>query len=242
MTEYDKYNLVAYSGEAEIRRQTFDELLGQRLVEDGYVLLGTSSFNGPMESEQSLTSQAKRIGAELVIATNAYTDTAAGAVPVTTYSPQTYSTSGSMYSSGGGWATYSGTTTGTVANTTMMPYSVRRYDQSASYWTRTARPRVFGAMVDEMTAEDRRQLGANQGVKLVAAQRGGAAWNANLLPGDVIVSVNGQTVSSKGQFQEIVGRAAGNRVQMSIARGSERREVSVDLNPDPMVIRPEPLR
>ena len=232
IAEYAKYNLVAYAGEPVVQYELFNEELGRRLLEDGFVPLGESSFSGPMEDEGALIAQAKRIGAELVIASSQYERTAAGAIPLTTYTPQTFNSSGTVYTNSG-WATYSGTSWGTVSQTTMMPYSVDRYYHGASYWTRNARPRIFGGYVDELSIEDRRQVGANDGVRLIAAQRDSAAWKANLLPGDILLAIDGQPVKSTRDWAEKIEQSAGKAVAITVSRGSERRDIVVRLNPKP---------
>jgi len=234
MAEYDRYNIAAYAGEPRVHFQHFDDDVGRRLHEDGFALLGVSSFNGVAEDEGTIKRVAKSIGAEVVIAESRYSHTVSGAVPITTHSPQTFQSSGTVQTSSGNWATYSGTTTGTVSQTRYMPYSVARYDQSASFWARTARPRILGATASEMTQEDRQKVGANQGIRIVACARDSPAWAANILAGDFILAVNAQPIDSAQGFVERLLQLAGQTVTLSVMRGAERRDVVVALNPNPM--------
>ena len=234
LAEYDGYNVAVFTGEPKVYFQQLDDTLGRQLSEDGFVMLGYSSFNGRAEGANSIKAEAKRIGAEVVVAESQYSHTVSGAVPVTTYSPQTYQSSGTVWGSSGSWATYSGTTTGTSRQTAMMPYSVARYDQSASFWTRTVRPRILGAVTTEMSAQDRQKVGANQGVRVIACVRDSPAWQANVLPGDYILAIDAQPVSSVNGLADRLVSLAGQRVSLSIMRGNEHMEIVVVLNPNPI--------
>lgn len=238
LAEYDSHNLAVYNGEPKVFFQHFDDALGRRLIEDGFIMLGYSSFNGRQEGVEAIKNEAKRLGAEIAIAESQFSHTVSGAVPITSYSPQTVRTSGTVYTSSGNWATYSGTATGTSSQTNYVPYSVARYDQSTSFWTRTARPRILGAVPAEMTAEDRQKVGVNQGVRVVACVRDSPAWRANVLPGDFILAVDSQPLGSLKELTDRLVSRAGQRATLLIMRGSERKELSVDLNPNPM--KPQP--
>ncbi len=238
ISEYYRYNVNAFVGEPKIYYQTLDEDGRLRLIENGLVLLGYASFNGPPEGHDALVNEAKRIGAEVVFASSQYSHTVSGAVPVTTYSPQTFQSSGTVTTSSGNWASYSGTTTGTTSQTSYMPYSVARYDQHASFWTRSIRPRILGAVAVELNAEDRRTVGANQGVKVVVCVRDSPAWLANVLAGDFILAINGTPVTGLADFAGRLDSLAGSTVVLQLLRGTNRMEMSVQLNQNPLQTKP----
>lgn len=233
LADYDRYNLAVYSGEPIVYSQSEDGVV-RRLIEDGFVILGRSSFNGPAEGGRALREQARRIGAEVVVAESKYSHTVSGAMPVTNYSPTTSYSTGTITSSSGGWASYSGTSTGTLRQTSMMPYSIARYDQGASFWTRTVRPRVLGANVVELSPSDRQKIGTNQGVKVLVCVRDSPAWKANILPDDYVLAIGSHKIQSVREFHEQVHENAGQQVTVAIQRGETKLDVSVSLNPSPM--------
>ncbi len=132
------------------------------LVSKGYAVIGTSAFEGALQSDAYAVKQGKNIGADIVLTSAQYTRTEQGTqiVPiytpgqtssVTTYSSGTANAYGSanvnVYGSGGyatgsgtasGTATYNGTSTsyytspGTM-NYVPVPYAVARYNQQAVY-------------------------------------------------------------------------------------------------------------
>ena len=66
---------------------------------------------------------------------------------------------------------------------------------------------------------EKRQSGISSG--LVIEDAGGAAFNAGVQPGDVLLSVNGRPVSSVAQVRDVVGKAS-KSVALLIQRGSDK--------------------
>jgi hypothetical protein len=161
-----------------------------RMWEDGYALIGYSSFNGAFEGDAGAKAQAAKVGAEVVLVYSEYSDTAQGAIPLTTTSAVTTYGTGTV-TAGGQVGTYSGTSTTYVPNTTMIPYAVRRYDQMASYFA-PLKPACFGGLLGEPTDDDRRISGTNRLARVDALRRGSPAYNADLLPGDLVLEVGGK--------------------------------------------------
>jgi len=119
----------------------------KRLEEDGYVLLGTSSFFGPSNrsTQAQAIEQGKKVGASLVMVSSSYRDTLNGVVPYTVQNPTQYATvntNGTVNSYGSaGYANGTYNATSTVAmpggySTYSIPYSIARSDFFASYWAR----------------------------------------------------------------------------------------------------------
>jgi serine protease Do len=65
----------------------------------------------------------------------------------------------------------------------------------------------FGVRLETLTEELAQHIGveADSGAVVVEVDPDGAARRAGLVPGDVIVSVDGQRVSSAGQCEELLG-------------------------------------
>ena len=85
----------------------------------------------------------------------------------------------------------------------------------------------LGLAVRPLTADERRQLDGRGG--LVVQNASGAAARAGIQPGDVVLSVNGEPVSSADQLRALVAKA-GKRVALLIQRDDARLFVPVDLN------------
>ncbi len=89
----------------------------------------------------------------------------------------------------------------------------------------TAQGRL-GLALRPLTPAERRQLDSKEG--LLVENVSGPAARAGIRPGDVLLSVNGEAVSSVEQFRSLVGKAS-KRVALLIQRRDARLFVPVDL-------------
>jgi len=90
----------------------------------------------------------------------------------------------------------------------------------------------LGIGITDMDSELAAELGVKTtiGVAIMDVQDGGSAQYAGLLPNDVIVKVNGSTVRTVPELQEIVGRSrVGETIMVSILRKGKEKEVPVTL-------------
>jgi hypothetical protein len=230
LEDYAKENLVAYSGDPRIIREKPSEDLFRRLAEQGYCLLGQSNFWATAQSEKGLKRQARKLGAELVVASSEYRGSESGAYPITSTVPQTTYHSGTAYS-GRYYGTWSGTSTTYQTQTTMIPYTIYYYDYQTSFWTRRLQPPVFGAFCIDLSAEERKLLGKNGGAKVAACVMDSPAWKADLLPGDIILQLDGEDVpGAKGLYDRTL-LLHGQTVHVTYLRQTSRQTVTVQLNP-----------
>jgi Do/DeqQ family serine protease len=83
--------------------------------------------------------------------------------------------------------------------------------------------------VDAMLSE-RRGLGVNQGVLIEHVNEGSAAENSGMKSGDVIIGIDGHSVTSVSELQEWVARnRPGNEIIVSFLRDGDQREVKARL-------------
>ena len=64
-------------------------------------------------------------------------------------------------------------------------------------------------------------------VEIVTVERGAAAARAGLVPGDLVVAINGRIVTSLDDMHRLLSRAAAGAVTLSVVRGRRRFEVEV---------------
>jgi serine protease Do len=84
----------------------------------------------------------------------------------------------------------------------------------------------LGVAVRPLTPEEKSDGSVDHG--LVVEQAGGAAANAGIQPGDVILAVNGRPVTSADQLKQMIARA-GNSIALLIQRDNAQIFVPVDL-------------
>ena len=202
------------------------------MEEDGYMPIGESSFNSKNVPQWQILQQAQNVNAEIVLVYEHYTDTQSGAVPLTVpdYSTTKTDFSGSIYGTGGN-ARFSGeanqSTYGT--RTTYIPYHVRRFDYYASYWVK-AKPRAFGVRFRELTGEERRSIGSNKGGVVEIVMRNSPAFNADIVEGDIIKSMQGEIAIDAASCVALTQKYRGQEVEIEIVRNSKTLMKRVKLN------------
>jgi hypothetical protein len=233
--------LLPVSGEPRIVASSNMREDGRRLQEQGYAAIGVAGFRGGMASQQQLVSQAKRVGAEVVLYNSQFSHTESGVAPVLSYQPgqayttQTYGTANAnAYGSGGyayGYGTYSGTSTTTTPgtlSTQYVPYSHDLYDQGAVFWRRI-KPGILGARLAPIPEAMRSTLQRNTGVLVDIVQLDSPAFRANILDGDVIIQIADKPAETVQQFGDLLPSYVGQKVTLKIIRGSQTLDIDVQL-------------
>lgn len=238
-------NLAPYSGTTKIFMPSNPTNDFNNLMRNGYVLIGESSFQGPPQSNGALMSQAKKVGADVVLVSSAYLGSQQTAVPWIQYNPgQTYTTTTSgtvnanAWGSGGyayGTGNYYGnstTTTPGTFSTQIIPVTVQLYSYDAGFFRKRPAP-IFGALSLPLPSEIRTQLERNTGVLVSIVVNDSPAFNANILEGDVILKMNGEDVMSVPDLLKKNMTFAGQKVDVEIWRNGQFKTISVQLNNKP---------
>lgn len=209
-----------------------DPALAEAYARRGYLAIGTSSFNsGRGQNEKSAVEQAKKVGADLVLIFNPeYTGTVTGSMPLTTPTTTTsYTTANATaYGAGGTVNAYGNSTTTTHGtNTTYIPYSIDRSDYGAVYFVK--RKYIFGANTRNLNNEERQELESNQGVVVIVVVDNTPAFSADILAGDILLSVNGTPISNVEKFSDVIGMYAGTTAEVSFIRKGRKMVKNVPL-------------
>ncbi len=203
------------------------------MVQRGYVLLGTSSFNAGETPDKLALAHARKIYADIVLTYFKYTETLSGNMPLILPDTQTSTTymSGNVYGSGGGYANYSGNayTTSYGSKTTYIPYNVRRYDYFASYWKKAKMPR-FGGMILDLSDASKKALESNKGAEVGIVREGSPAFNADVLEGDIILEINNTQVTNAPHVWQLVFESKGKKTPFKIFRNGCVIEKEIVLN------------
>ncbi|MGF6412398.1 PDZ domain-containing protein [Paraburkholderia sp. MM5482-R1] len=197
----------------------------QAMFGDGFRLLGYSSFNGKEASERQVKQQAETVKADRVLVYAKYSGTERSVVPLTL--PNTATATTNYYGSGGYG---SATTTVNGTTTTMLPVSVRRYDQMATFWIRAIPNPILGIDMRDLTPQQRATFQTNKGVTVNAVQKDTPAYNADLLKGDVLKSVESVEVTDGHELQRLLQKLAGHQVKIEFLRDGKLLAKSVKLN------------
>jgi len=84
----------------------------------------------------------------------------------------------------------------------------------------------LGVVVRPLNAEEKRRAEVDNGV--VVENVAGAAAKAGIKTGDIVLSVNGETITSTEQLRNIVTKAE-KRIAVLVDRGNSRIFIPVDL-------------
>jgi hypothetical protein len=226
--------VVITRGEPKVLHGSNEEEDSLKMLEDGYGLIGYSSFNAGDVDENGAITQAKKVHASVVILYSKYTNTVSGSMPLTLPDTQTSSTSlyGDVYSSGG-YASYSGSayTTTYGTKTTYIPYSVRRYDYMATYWVKFKKP-IFGVHVKDLTTKMRQEINSNKGMLVNAVIKGSPAFQADILKDDVLRRIGDVEIYKYESIQKALAKYAGQVVNVIVLRNGKEIEKEIQLNTD----------
>lgn len=216
------------------RGQNYDNDYIQ-MSENGYLLLGYSSFNaGNNVNKDSAINHGKKIKAAVVLLYDPkYTGTNSGSVPLlmpnntTTYS----SGSATAYGSGGTVNVYgSGTSTTYGTQVVNMPYNVNRYDYGATYWIKDKRPIVFGVEWRDLTPAEKTQIGSNKGARINIVLKQSPAYRADFMRNDIVKKIDNFEIMDASDAQRIMSSSAGKTVIVELLRSGNVKTIEVVLN------------
>jgi len=206
-----------------------------------YVTLGYSSFNGGYEDNKNAQAQAKRLGATIVLVKSKYTNTQTTTSTLflpdnkTTYHSGTvnaysnYNNSYGAYGNANINANYSGTSTTYATKAVPITRNQRRYDQTAVYMVKTNPKFKFGVALQDLTPEMRIQYERNTGAFVDLVFEDSAAFFSNVLPGDVIISVDGTSIMNTKHAQEIMAKVSSSAPssQLVVLRKGKKKIIEV---------------
>lgn len=206
-----------------------------------YIVVGYSSFNGDYEDSKQAQNQARRVGATIVLVNSKYTDTQTTTSTLflpdnkTTYNSgtvnaySTYNNGYGGYGNGNTSALYNGTSTSYGTQAIPITTSQRRYDQNAVYLVRINPRMKFGVSLHDLTPEMRSQYERNTGTFVDLVFEDSAAFYSNILPGDIIVSVNGTPVKNTQHAQELMAQVppSSTSAKLVILRNGSEKEIEV---------------
>lgn len=211
---------------------TWDANIAGGYARQGYVLIGFSEFtSGRPESDQDAITVGSQMGADLVVILSPeYKGTVSANVPITMPSATTSYTNGTatVYGSGGPVTAYGNSTTTTYGtSTTYVPMTVQRSAYGAGYFVKKLYR--FGANFRDLTDSERQQLQTNRGEYVLYVVDNSPAYESDILPGDVIVAVNGQVPSGTAGLMGLINENRGRAIQVTVVRAGRTLSKQVSI-------------
>ena len=181
------------------------------MEENGYIEIGRSTWRGEYEDPKKSIKKAKKIKAEVVLFTYKYLSSESG---------------GSMY------MPHPGSIPGGLA----VPITFHNYDVGAFYFSKIRPEKIgFGINYRFMTPEEVQAIGTNKAVIVEFVRRGSAAFDADLLPGDAVLTIAGQDFSNKEKMAQLRTESAGQTVPLELVRNGKRMTLPITVPNAPVV-------
>ncbi|MEX3791292.1 PDZ domain-containing protein [Paraburkholderia sp. BR14374] len=207
----------------------------EHLAESGYALVGESSFQGPESrfAESKAMSQARSLGADLVVLASSGAGSETVAVPIVTprssttyssFSGNAFNSYGTTHVNGYGTSTSYGTTTNIV------PMTVHRANYYAGYWVKQ-KPAVPGVVFNPLTPEQHRAIGTNSGLLVRVVVIGSPAYKADIFKGDYVMAIDGEPTGDPASAAQLLKAHAGQVAKISILRDGNAISKDVQLAP-----------
>ncbi len=231
-------NVLYDASETGVRIFSSDDLARdeRELFRRGYARIGQASFNASDSavSEEQVREQAVAVGAHIVVVASRQSHIAAGATPVAMPTTSTAYSTG-MATAVGRASTVtafgSGTTTTRGSQLVMVPYSVRYLDFGILFFAKhKQRVGIWPAPIDD---ETRRRLGSNAGMRVEAVADNSPAFDADVLPGDILLSIAGEPVSSLDGYNAIVKKNERRKVPFTFDRNGKRIDKQLEIRAFP---------
>jgi hypothetical protein len=184
----------------------------QELTRKSYSVVGRSSFSAASNNatDAQLREQARKIGAQIVLVRPGYTRTIYGALPLS--SPQTTATPGSK--------------------ALLMPSATMPNSDLAAVFLVKLFPRV-GLSPGTLDDETRRRLKRNGGILVLEVVEGSPAFNAGVLPGDVLLGVGSERIQFVEQYLQALNQYQGTTVTFTFDRNGTLIEKQIPIRPYP---------
>ncbi len=237
ISPYTDPNVVALSEEEEpiiIRTNDINADV-RRYREHNYVVVGESAFNGLEESDGNASRKAKEVGATHVLVSSEYTDTQS----YLDYDYQDHYRTvfvNRVRTNGDGERIVTREAV-TVRDTITVPYMryYNNFNQWAIYMVKSVRSPRLGLLMRNLEGPERADLGRNTGAYIDVVLTNSPAFLADIMPGNVLVAVNGIKVTDSDHAQMMIAdlENTGSRIVLSVlAAGGEERDVNFEIPAD----------
>jgi hypothetical protein len=191
---------------------------------NGYFPIGYSDFtSGRAPGSSAAITQAQAVGADLVVVIDPqYAGSQSTVIPITTPNNSTSYTTGSATAYGpyGSTTAYGSATTTTYGTqTNYVPITIQRFEYGALYFVRIKTG--WGVQTAMLSDEQRQMLQSNHGLSITVVIRGSNAFESDILPGDILLTMAGEQVSMPGDLHNIESQHLGQTVVVSLYRNGQ---------------------
>lgn len=207
------------------------------MLEDGYILIGKSTFRSPPINEKKALIHAEKVGADVVLIKQEYVNTVTQSVPITEWMPDrtisTVETTTFKKNPSAPPQVFRREITQTLegeAYIRYVPRSTEYYNHSATFWKKS-KPSICGVLVHALDEDTKKRLQSNKGVIVKVVVNRSPAFFADILRGDIITTFNNKPVADPKDFFDKIRMPGGEYITLKIIRNDIPRDISFQLNP-----------
>lgn len=197
----------------------------------GFTPIGYTSFTSGNDKTKDAQRFAKKLQARYVIVRTDLESSRSASIPITTPTTQTSFTQGTAnaYGSGGhAFGTYSGTTTTYGSQTNFFPVVINRFSKLAVYFREVPKTGL-GILHRELTPQEIAALETRRAIPVQFVRDGSPAYQADILPGDIITHFNGQPADAIVLDAALRGTQP---IRVRLMRNGSPRELEVVVPPE----------
>lgn len=177
----------------------------RRWLEDGYLVVGSSSFVGGYTEPKKAIGKAKKLKAEIILYSSNFVETRSGGAMIM---PMAMGVPGAL----------------------AVPLSVNRYAQTAVFLSKLQQGKIgLGFRYRYLEPNEIQSAGTNRAVAVVYTIRNSPAFNADILPGDIILSVGGVPITDEDGWSRLKAEMAGKLVPMELIRSGQAKTLQIKL-------------
>jgi hypothetical protein len=194
----------------------------------GFAPIGYTSFETGNSKTRDGERLAKKLRARFLIVDTNLVSSRSSSVPLTTPNTTTTISSGNVQAQGTGGSavgTYSGTSTTYGSSTTYIPVQINRFSKTAVYFREA--PKIgTGVFSRDLTPQEVSRHETRRAFAVRFVRDGSPAYIADLLPGDVILRVNGNAADDENWQAAARGQQP---MQIELSRNGSLRKVELSV-------------
>lgn len=171
-----------------------------------YLLIGSSSFyaSANLVTEAKIVEVGNKLGAHIAVVNSKYSGTVNSGVPlVLPTSPYT-------------------------SQAVVIPTSTEQRTYEVAFYAK-AKPSAVGLPPRDLKEEEKRKIGTNAGMVPIAVVEGSPAYQADVLPGDILLEINGEKVLNSEDYGKKLSVMAPGKATFTFWRDGQRMEKIIDI-------------
>jgi len=189
-----------------------------RMLEDGYDLMGISSFQGPFVEPNQALKHAQAIEADAVLVYDRKINEMTRSARLRQIHDEIKKSKGEK---------------NTVIEVSEADLKDKnsKFEFYATYWAKLPLP-ILGLHVIKLSTKnsDTKEIQQEKGLKVIAVIKDSPAFKVGIQKGDVVLALNDDNTDSPEEFSKSVFKQQGNKVKIKYTRDDEEKEVVTELN------------